>query len=257
MQQNLNSDNPDPTLKMHYESMASQMHTDWDAIEDALEKDEFGESRAEVMKTQIERQLKDSAENVARGLVPGELSSLIDSLFKINKQIFNWKAYFRRFLGNSFDIYTKKSYRVPSNRFVDSAGLKIKKKHRILVAIDTSGSVSDHELTEFFSEINHIWKTGCTVDIVECDASIQRIYSYNGKWTGKVHGRGGTYFSPVIDYYNKTKGKYTTLIYFTDGYGEYNITKPYNRTMWVVTSSGKKDKDYYPGYMIQIPPQNS
>lgn len=256
LQQNLESDSPDPNLQNMYDNMAGEMHLDWNDIEEALKDDPFKDSKMEVIKSQIERQLKDSAESVSRGLVPGELASLIDELFVIKPQVFNWKAYFRRFLGASFNIFTKKSYKAPSIRFDDSPGLKIKKKHHILVAIDTSGSVSDYELTEFFSEINHIYKTGCTIDIIECDTQINRIYPYKGKWDGSVHGRGGTIFSPVIEYYNKTRGKYTTLIYFTDGYGEYDILKPYNRTMWVVTSSGRKDKDYYPGYMIQIPKDN-
>ena len=250
LQQNLESDSPDQTLQNTYDNMAGEMHLDWDDIEETLKDDPFKDSKMEVIKSQIERQLKDSAESVSRGLIPGELASLIDELFVIKPQVFNWKAYFRRFLGASFNIFTKKSYKAPSTRFDDSPGLKIKKKHHILVAIDTSGSVSDYELTEFFSEINHIYKTGCTIDIIECDTQINRIYPYKGKWDGSVHGRGGTIFSPVIEYYNKTKGKYTTLIYFTDGYGEYDILKPYNRTMWVVTSSGKKDKDYYP-YLCQ------
>ena len=255
LQQNLDSDSPDPTLQGAYDS-AGDMHIDWDAVDEELAQDVFKDSKIEVMKSQIERQLKDSADSVQRGLIPGELASLIDKLFVIKAQVFDWKTYFRRFLGVSFNIYTKKSYKAPSSRFEDSPGLKIKKKHHILVAIDTSGSVSDYELTEFFSEINHIYKTGCSIDIIECDTRINRIYPFKGKWDGSVHGRGGTIFSPVIEYYNKTRGKYTTLIYFTDGYGEYDIVKPYNRTMWVVTSSGKKDKDYYPGYMIQIPKNN-
>jgi predicted metal-dependent peptidase len=133
--------------------------------------------------------------------------------------------------------------------------LKIKKKHNILVAIDTSGSVSDSELLEFFSEIYHIWKTGCTVEIIECDARIHRSYMYNGKFDGKITGRGGTQFSPVIEYYNLHSAKYTVLIYFTDGYGEEPILKPFKRAMWVITSSGREDPDkkYYPGYAIQIP----
>lgn len=275
LQQNLNSNSPDPNLQsmmgqgkgkskgngMPAYGEASDMHKDWDkALEGdgtgEITKDGISKSQQDLMKSQLEHQLKDCVDNIKdRGLIPGELSSMITELCKIKEQVFNWKAYFRRFMGASFNIYTKKSYRSPSMRFDDAAGLKIKKKHHILVAIDTSGSVSDHELVEFFSEIYHIWKAGCTVEIIECDARIGRQYFYNGRWDGSCSGRGGTVFDPVIEYYNNHSSKYTTLIYFTDGYGEANIRKPYKRMMWVVTSSGKKDdeKKYYPGYMIQIP----
>lgn len=255
LQQNLNSQNPDPNLQDLYAS-AESMHPDWDSMSETF-KGEMGSSMADIMKTQIERQLKDSADNVSRGLIPGELVSLIDELFKIKPQLFNWKAYFRRFLGNSYDIFTKKTYRKESLRFPDSAGLKIKKKHRILVGVDTSGSVSDQELAEFFSEIHHVWKADCSVDIIECDARIGRIYEYKGKFDGKCTGRGGTIFKPVIDYYNSNKDKYSTLVYFTDGYGENPIQKPHKNMMWVVTSNGYKERKYYPGYMIQIPPNTT
>jgi predicted metal-dependent peptidase len=255
LENNLNSDNPSKSVIEVYK-IGDILHPDWEkCIDDQnISEDGFTKSQKELMKTQLEHQLKECAENIKdRGLIPKELEKLIDSLLEIKKQIFNWKAYFRRFLGSSFNIYTKKSYRAPSHRFEESAGLKIKKKHHILVAIDTSGSVNDRELMEFFSEIYHIWKVGCSVEIIECDARIQRKYLYNGKFDGKCSGRGGTIFDPVIEYYNQNFNKYTTLIYFTDGYGENDIRKPFKRMMWVVTSSGRDDREYYPGYMIQIP----
>lgn len=248
--QNLQSDNPDLVLKNLSESYDA--HTSWKEILDSI-----GEEFGELVKSQLEHQLKDCVNNTKdRGTIPGELKYIIDEIFKDKKPIFDWKKYFRRFLGSSFNIYTKKSYRIESNRFKDSAGLKIKKKHNILVAVDTSGSISNEELCEFFNEIYYIWKTGSTIEIIECDAIIQRHYKYNGKFSGEVSGRGGTHFKPVIDFYNKYYNKYTVLVFFTDGYGEPEIERPYKRMMWIVSSNGKKDRDYYPGFKIQIPKIN-
>ena len=53
-------------------------------------------------------------------------------------------------------------------------------KQKILVGIDTSGSVSDDELCEFFSELYHMYKANVSITIAECDAKINRIYEYNG-----------------------------------------------------------------------------
>ena len=64
----------------------------------------------------------------------------------------------------------------------------------------------------------------------------------------KMKGRGGTSFIPVIRYINGEKeysdvkkypmaGKYrdALLVYFTDGYGDYEIPKPKTyRNLWVV-----------------------
>lgn len=176
---------------------------------------------------------------------------MIDELFKINPPIFNWKAYFRRYLGFSNEAFVKKSLRKESKRFPQTAGIKIKFKQNILVAIDTSGSVSDEELYEFFSEIHHIYKSGVGVTIMEFDCSLQRVYPYKGKWDGSISGRGGTCFEVPVTHYNENKSKYTSAVIFTDGYAPIEQLKPHQRLMWVITSTGSDQN--YPGYHIKIP----
>ena len=112
---------------------------------------------------------------------------------------------------------------------------------------------SDEELKDFFSEITYIYKAGARITILECDAKITANYEYNGKWNGKVHGRGGTSFQPVIDYYRHNMKDYSALVYFTDG----ECTIPDNTprdTIWVITSSGYRQE--YPGRVLYIPDKN-
>ena len=217
--------------------------------------DKLSEIEKKLVENQIESQLKSTAEQVSKtcGNIPGELKIKIESLYEKKEQIFNWKSYFRRLLGTSGKVYTKKSQRKFSKRFDGSAGLKIRHKQNILVAIDTSGSVCDAELIDFFCEIKHIYKTGASITIVECDTKINSIYEYNGIFKGDVTGRGGTYFAPPVELYNKNKSKYNQLIYFTDGEASLvNIKFPQNM-IWVITSNGWcQDKDF-PGKVIRIP----
>ena len=119
------------------------------------------------------------------------------------------------------------------------------------MAVDTSGSVNDDELRDFFSEITYIYKTGARITILECDARISANYEYTGKWAGKVHGRGGTDFQPVIDYYRKNIRDYAALVYFTDGECSIPDNVPRN-TIWVITSGGDHNKEY-PGRTLFIP----
>ena len=79
-----------------------------------------------------------------------------------------------------------------------------------------------------------------------------KIYEYKGKFDGKITGRGGTDFKPVIDYYNANLNKYTTLVFFTDGYAPLDTFKPMRQMMWVITSNGHKTQKY-PGHTIFIP----
>ena len=215
------------------------------------------EAEKQLISNQIDYVVKQTATQVIknRGTIPKELEEYVGSLFKVNPPVFNWKAYFRRMLGFAIDVFVRKSHRKISKRFEGLAGIKLKHKHDILVAIDTSGSVSDKELKDFMSEIYHIWKAGANIDIVECDAKINRMYPFKGTFDGKFNGRGGTDYRPVIDYYNASRKYYSTLVFFTDGYAPTNTFKVLKQMIWVITSNGNRN-NRYPWYSIFIPNDN-
>lgn len=256
--ENSKSDNPDSRLQSLMSGQSGpptdengDLHPTW------KEFDNLTDTEKKLIQNQVEHILKESATqiNKSRGVIPGEMKSTIDELFKIKEEVFNWKAYFRRKMGCSTEVYTKKSRRKMSKRFEDNAGIKIKQKHHILVAVDTSGSVSNTELMEFFSEIHHIYKAGTRVTILECDTKINEIYEYSGKFKGSVVGRGGTDFTPPVEYYNKYKNKFTTMVFFTDGYAPVEC-KPHKQMLWVISSQGTEDLGLFPGYKIKIPKTN-
>ena len=226
-------------------------HSSW-----GKEFQECSDAEKQLIQNQINSQIKTAAEQTIkmRGTIPAEMQAIVDELFKPKPRVFDWKAYFRRMLGSIYDINIKKTRRKESIRFPGAAGIKHKKKVSILVAVDTSGSVNDEELKDFFSEITYIYKAGARITILECDTEITANYEYTGKWTGKVHGRGGTDFQPVIDYYRKNMKDYAALVYFTDG--ECSIPNNVPRdTIWVITSAGDHSKKY-PGRTLFIPKNN-
>ena len=94
-------------------------------------------------------------------------------------------------------------------------------------------------IAQIFNEIFAILsKRKHEITVIECDAEVQRVYRARNasEIKTKVAGRGGTWFSPVIEYVNND-GYFrdALLIYFTDGYGENSIPKPRTyRNIWVV-----------------------
>ena len=214
---------------------------------------ECSNAEKQLIQNQINNQIKTAAEQTIkmRGTIPAELQEIVNELLKPKPRIFDWKAFFRRMLGSIYDINIKKTRRKESIRFPGAAGIKHKKKVSILVAVDTSGSISNKELEDFFSEITYIYKAGARITILECDARISANYEYTGKWNGKVHGRGGTDFQPVIDYYRNNKKDYAALVYFTDGECSIPENVPMD-TIWVITSEGDHNKEY-PGRTLFIP----
>jgi predicted metal-dependent peptidase len=226
-------------------------HDLWDML------DGLNEAERKLIVSQINHQLKEIAEELenkskGRGLVPSEMKDYINGLFVIEEPVLDWKAYLRRFNGMAIKIYTKKTRRKPNRRFGSGPALKIKNKKQTLVAIDTSGSVSIDELKEFFNEIYHIYKTGTTVTVVECDAAIQRVYEYKGELEDiQVQGRGGTDFEPVMNYFVEHKEKYNNLIYLTDGECCVPKTIPNKPILWVHSSKSNINNEL-PGAKIKI-----
>jgi len=132
-------------------------------------------------------------------------------------------------------------------------GIKIKQKSRLLFILDTSGSMGVQDVGEAFNEVHYIYKTGTSVDIAEVDAQLHRVYPYKGKWDGSLTGRGGTFLSPAIEYFNANYKKYSTLIIMTDGYIESDpvSVRAGKKCLWLVSSNGQINPDW-PGYKIKI-----
>ena len=214
--------------------------------------DELSEPDKKLMQKQIEHQLKDAAETTVKksGSLPGELAELIHRLTHIEPAKFDWKGYLKRFIGNSSIVYTKKLRRKYNKRYAASPGLKLKFKNHILVGVDTSGSVNNDELKEFFNELAHMTKTGHKISVAQCDTSLRSVEEFNPKKDWEIHGRGGTSFQPVIDHYNESNGAYTALIYLTDGeaYSPDNCPK---NTLWCLSSISEMN-DELPGQVIKL-----
>ena len=221
-------------------------HGTWDEF------DELSEPDKKLLEKQVEHQLKDAAETTVKrqGNIPGEFKDIIERLFHVEPAKFDWKSYLKRFVGNSSVVYTKKLRRKYNKRYAANPGLKIKFKNHILVGVDTSGSVNNDELKEFFSELTHMHKTGHKITVAQCDTKLNSVKEFNPRKDWEIHGRGGTSFQPVIDYYNENKGQYTALIYLTDGEAYAPENCP-NNTLWV-HSSNCSINEVLPGQKIQL-----
>ena len=221
-------------------------HATWRDFDDLSEPDK------KLVQKQIEHQLKESAEQTVKkcGSVPGELADLIHRLTHIEPAKFDWKGYLKRFVGNSSIVYTKKLRRKFNKRYSGSPGLKIKFKNHILVGVDTSGSVNNNELKEFFNELAHMTKTGHKITVAQCDTQLKSVKEFNLKHDWEIHGRGGTSFQPVIDHYNENKGTYTALVYLTDGEAYPPEDCPKN-TLWCLSSISDMN-DELPGQVIKL-----
>ena len=203
---------------------------------------EMTQAEKDMIEQAVEDMIVQAAEITEKncGTIPGEMKIKIDEIRNRKiKPAADWKRYVRRYLGNEFSELIRKSKKRESRRFPDAAGNRHQRKSHVLVAIDTSGSVSKREYEEFMGQI-YTLRQKMTFTIVECDTRITKQFEYTGKMPNTVFGGGGTSFSPVIDMFLENKRKYDALIYFTDGYAPVPDNTPKD-TLWVISSNGNKD----------------
>lgn len=186
----------------------------------------------------------DTMNEETRGLMSASFKEAIAAINKPPK--INWKSVLKKYIGtisaNNTKTKTRLNRRQPE-RF-DLSGTKNNKILKIVVAIDTSGSMSNDDISNVLNEIlNIIGKRKFTITIIECDLEINRIYTIKSRKDIKysVLGRGGTCFTPVIEHVNSDRYyRDALLIYFTDGFGENSIPKPKTyRNLWVIINDVK------------------
>ena len=197
----------------------------------------------EVVETEVDRmiiQAKDRTPVKDHSTIPLGIKSLIKSIIEKRNPQIDWKRALKLFSSTSRRTRVYHTMKRFSKRFGTRPGIKIKRFQKLAVAIDTSGSINKDDFNTFFSEIHSMWKFGAEVDVLECDADVQKKYSYRGRTPKFVHGGGGTSFDPVFEHirYNRFE-RYDGCIYLTDGYAPEPKIKPPCKVFWCITKDGK------------------
>lgn len=202
-----------------------------------------------VLDTNVERLLIATARRTRKrgwGHLPAALVAALSALGQPPE--LPWRRLLRLFIAQSGRTFVRNTISRRSKRYGTVPGTKVKRRHKLTVAVDTSGSISDDELATFFGEIHAIWRRGTTVHVVEADAAVARDYSYRGGIPKTVKGRGGTSFDPVIRWSNAHRAD--GLVYFTDGEAPAPTVPSRCPLLWVVTSDGRVEG--LPGRTVRL-----
>jgi predicted metal-dependent peptidase len=166
---------------------------------------------------------------------------------EINRPDVDLDDVLRRFVGGEQpDDY---SYRRPNKKLYHSARMIAPTMDRfgvgnILLAVDTSGSMSDKELTHCLGVINAISEemSPSSIRVVCCDMTINSIRDYEAGeaiMDIKPNGRGGTLVKPVFDHVEDEQLDISQMIYLTDlEVWDYPDHAPEYPVMWVSTQAG-------------------
>ena len=180
------------------------------------------------------------------GNLPASMKTMIDEL--VNPKL-PWYTLLAQYIQKA--VISDWKWVRPNKRLIGmdiNLPSTIRENLNVVVAVDTSGSISNEELVKFTSETHAILSSMASVKmtLIDCDAVIQAVVEIeNGQsidgsklpWEGRPWtGRGGTSFIPVFDYVEEQGLNPELLIYFTDGYGSFPTSEPSYPVVWVMTT---------------------
>ncbi len=181
-----------------------------------------GDVKAATAKAQVQAQ---KAESIAR--VAGQLSaSQAREIAQACAARFDWREVLHRF----FQEMTARDYSfsVPNRRFAHTGiilpSLRSRDIGRIVLAIDTSGSVSAAEVSAMVSEMQNCLETYCEnglsqpLTVIYCDAEVKGVETLESGDKANPVGGGGTHFAPVFEHLRGDLDGAACLVYLTDGY---------------------------------------
>jgi len=185
----------------------------------------------------------------------GSLPSNIQAEIKkaLSHETVNWRSILQKFIYRATIVNNIPTRKKPNRRYgFNFDGNKVECKLDMLVAIDTSGSISDTDLSLFFSEIEKIKALGMEILIVESDTRVGKVYKYKNV-PKTVTGRGGTDFKPVFNYAKSLKQKPNCIVYLTDLEADLSFSNPTNiPTLWAVTENGSDIKNIPFGVAVKL-----
>jgi len=197
----------------------------------------------ETLSIQWQQRLAGAAQQALQaGKLGGEMARLVDHLLQPRLP---WRMLLARYMtAAARDDY---SYMRPSRREGNFILPRLRSHQlHVAIAVDTSGSIADSELEEFFAEVNLLkGQMRARLILLPCDHRIAE----GAPWTFEpweefkrpetVTGGGGTRFVPVFEWLDRHQPQTDLLVYFTDAEGEFPAREPAYPVIWLVKGRGK------------------
>jgi len=197
-------------------------------------------SKTEMTPDEIRQIVHDVAQQSvekSKGNVPGHVAALLE---KLADPIVGWRQLLRQYLGRHLgDRRSTYSRRCRRNDRFGTKGISHHAAARACVIVDTSGSISESELSQFFAEIEAI-AYRVRVCMVEWDAQLQAFHPRyrRGDWKHiQIKGRGGTAMDDAVDWVEENGVAGDVCIMLTDGYTGWPNKKPFPMINCITTDA--------------------
>jgi predicted metal-dependent peptidase len=249
---------PQPCDQQDKSSSGGDEETDIDSMlkhmEGGTDEHRFGEV-TEMDAEQIKKMEGDIDKALRQGgMLAGRMGATVPRVIgDMLEPKVDWREVLREFVQSAMrgkDEYTWRKMSKPymaNDMYIPS--MHSETMGELVVAIDTSGSIDNEQISEFASELASICEV-CSpekVRVLWWDTKVhgEQVFTGNYQDIGKMLkplGGGGTHVGCVSDYMIKNSVNAEVLVIFTDGYVEneikWEVSAP---TMWFVTQNGRFD----------------
>jgi predicted metal-dependent peptidase len=175
-------------------------------------------------------------------------------LGKLHEAKINWRNILRQQIQNA--IPYDQTWNSPSKKSRATGYFMpdyLRESIKVLVAVDTSGSIGEKERTDFISEISGMakaFKTQIEMIFLTHDTEVHDdIRMENGKIAKiqemKFHGGGGTSHDSLMEYIEKKHRDTKLAVFLTDGYSnlnDFNMDKFRFGKIFVISEGGSDEQ---------------
>jgi len=194
----------------------------------------FDQVPDEVLKSSVINTIQNAQKMAGVGSAPGGAEEILKLLLQSKV---SWRTLLRDFAGQNQRVGSRGTWKRPNRRFGPrQQGKIVKRTGKLAFVIDTSGSMSQDELSQVMTEADYVARI-LDVWIIDCDTKVQQVYKYRRGINLKCKGRGGTDLNPGLLHADKDL-KADMIVCLTDG-GLWD--PPINtraRQLWIVTEHG-------------------
>ena len=164
-----------------------------------------------------ERVVKKYSEALVTAKAIGRLPGWAERVFsEIVKPKINWKVMLKEMLTKGLGKKVKRTWARPSRKHPLYPGKEfLKHMNKVVVLMDTSGSIDEKELQQFASEVYYMVKNVAEVILIPWDADVHGEFAVRRPSDVrklKVRGGGGTVIRPALELVNRKYAGRTIII---------------------------------------------
>lgn len=210
------------------ESLRDDVIADCSALSAGLSPDDktgpVDEESRRILLKSLKKTFLENARKI--GIFP---SALLKKIAMSDKSVVDWRALLQHWLTDrlksDWSLFPPSKKALWQGLLLPSVGTPV--PSRLVFAVDTSGSMTDGELSQIYTEIRAFRETFPTpLVVVQCDDDIQSVKEYEAfedfedPTLVDVYWGGGTDFRPIFKWIDENEsGSPSILIHATDGYG--------------------------------------